>query len=55
MDFKDSPVCTMPNPSIIIAIARIAEKIELDKLLTAVRGLLFASALFHNPVVLIGT
>ena len=36
--FKDRPTCTIPNPSRIRPMARIREKINVDRLLTTVSG-----------------
>ena len=36
--FRDRPTCTIPNPSRIRPMARIREKINVDRLLTTVSG-----------------
>lgn len=47
-DWKESPTCTIPQPSMIIPIARIIPKIKVDKLLMTVSGSPSAKAIILN-------
>ena len=52
--FKDSPTCTTPNPSKIKPIARIREKIKVDRLLITDNGSPAANAVVA-PTVTVST